>query len=170
MHHPLTPSENCTARQQKEHGLLFRGHCRRYPKAATLVSVLFLLSFQSKIHSSDAFSTSKLAISSDWTRQSLVPLNYVEAPDAMNQLPTLSGSLTDRRLHEFEVKDHKPLGCSVEESLANESDGARYVFVAEVKKGGNAHKAGIRAGDVIVQLSGTFDEVVDVAGLGIEKM
>ena len=44
------------------------------------------------------------------------------------------------------------------------------MFVADVVKGGNADKIGLRVGDVIVQLSGTFDEVVDVAGLGIEKM
>lgn len=36
--------------------------------------------------------------------------------------------------------------------------------------GGNAEKAGLKKGDVIVRLSGTFDEVVDVAGLGIEKI
>lgn len=36
--------------------------------------------------------------------------------------------------------------------------------------GGNAQKAGLKKGDVIVRLSGTFDEVVDVAGLGIEKI
>lgn len=73
-------------------------------------------------------------------------------------------------MHEFTLKEHKPLGCSVEESLANESDNAKYVFVAEVTKGGHAARAGLREGDVIVQLSGTFDDVVDVAGLGIDKM
>jgi len=39
-----------------------------------------------------------------------------------------------------------------------------------VYAGGNAERAGINAGDVIVRLSGTFDEVVDVAGLGIDKI
>ena len=37
-------------------------------------------------------------------------------------------------------------------------------------EGGNAQKAGIKKGDVIVRLSGTFDEVVNVAGLGIDKI
>jgi len=68
------------------------------------------------------------------------------------------------------LEDHKPLGCSVEESLADEEDGANYVFVSEVVAGGNAQKAGLKTGDVIVRLSGTFDEVVNVAGLGIEKI
>ena len=85
-------------------------------------------------------------------------------------LPTLKGSLLGSKVHEYTLKEHKPLGCSVEESLANEPDNAKYVFVAEVVKGGNAARAGLREGDVIVQLSGTFDEVVDVAGLGIDKM
>ena len=78
--------------------------------------------------------------------------------------------MTDHRLHEFTLKNHKPLGCAVEESLADEPDGARHVFVAEVTEGGHAHRAGLRAGDVIVQLSGTFEEVCDVAGLGLERM
>lgn len=73
-------------------------------------------------------------------------------------------------LLEYELADHKPLGCSVEESLADEPDGSKYVFVAEVTHAGNAAKAGLKEGDVIVQLSGTFNEVVDVTGLGIEKI
>ena len=87
-----------------------------------------------------------------------------------NQLPTFKGSLAGSKLHEYILREHKPLGCSVEESLANEPDNAKYVFVADVAKGGYAARAGLREGDVIVQLSGTFDEVVDVAGLGIDKM
>ena len=56
------------------------------------------------------------------------------------------------------------IGCK------DEPNNAKYVFVAEVNNGGNAYKAGIKVGDVIVQLSGTFDGVVDVTGLGIEQM
>ena len=43
-------------------------------------------------------------------------------------------------------------------------------YHGQVVEGGNAQKAGIKKGDVIVRLSGTFDEVVDVAGLGIDKI
>ena len=85
-------------------------------------------------------------------------------------IPKLTGALEKCTLQTFELKSHKPLGCHVEESLAEEPNNAKYVFVAEVNNGGNAYKAGIKVGDVIVQLSGTFDEVVDVTGLGIEKM
>lgn len=82
----------------------------------------------------------------------------------------LTGSLEKSILLEFELSEHKPLGCSVEESLADEPDGSKYVFVAELTHAGNAVKAGLKEGDVIVQLSGTFDELVDVTGLGIDKM
>ena len=88
----------------------------------------------------------------------------------INGLPKLTGALEKSTLQTFELTSHKPLGCHVEESLADEPNNAKYVFVAEVNNGGNAYKAGIKVGDVIVQLSGTFDEVVDVTGLGIEKM
>ncbi|KAL7537846.1 hypothetical protein ACHAXR_008116 [Thalassiosira sp. AJA248-18] len=153
--------------------------------ALASASVLLILSLQTQIQISYAFSTSNMLTNADRTRhsrQSLLPLNsevqtptFVDASaeddnDAAKGLPELTGALAGSRLHEFELKEHKPLGCSVEESLANEPDEAKYVFVAEVTKGGNAEKAGIRAGDVIVQLSGTFYDVVDVAGLGIEKI
>lgn len=158
------------------------GHWRS-STAALAPTLLCLLSLQTQIRSSYGFTASTLTSSlvRDKTRhpqQSLLPLNsqvqtpnFVEAPtDDGHELPKLTGSLANSRLQEFDLKEHKPLGCSVEESLADEEDGAKYVFVAEVAKGGNAAKAGIKVGDVIVQLSGTFDEVVGVAGLGIDKI
>mmetsp|Transcript_9625 Transcript_9625/g.15933 ORF Transcript_9625/g.15933 Transcript_9625/m.15933 type:complete len:290 (+) Transcript_9625:101-970(+) len=87
-----------------------------------------------------------------------------------NGRPNLTGSLFQARWLEFALTEHKPLGCSVEESLASEPDGATYVFISEVVDGGNAQNAGLKKGDVIVRLSGTFDEVVDVTGLGIDKI
>jgi hypothetical protein len=50
----------------------------------------------------------------------------------MNGRPNLTGSLSTATWLEFALTDHKPLGCSVEESLASEPDGASYVFVSEV--------------------------------------
>jgi len=157
------------------------GH-RRLSTAA-LASTLFLLSLQTQIRISDGFAISSIvtqSLATDKTRHSLhhiLPLNsevqtpnFTEALTKDDELPKLTGSLTDRRVHEFSMKEHKPLGCFVEESLADEPDGTKYVFVADVTKGGNAARAGIEIGDVIVQLSGTFDEVVDVAGLGIDKI
>lgn len=71
---------------------------------------------------------------------------------------------------EFLLLEHKPLGCTAEESLAVEEDGTKHVFISKVVEGGNADKAGIMAGDVVVGVTGTFDDVVNVAGLGIEKV
>ena len=50
-----------------------------------------------------------------------------------NGRPNLTGSLFQARWLEFALTEHKPLGCSVEESLASEPDGATYVFVSEVR-------------------------------------
>lgn len=48
-------------------------------------------------------------------------------------IPNLTGALENCELHEFILTDHKPLGCSVEESLASEPDGTHFVFVSEVR-------------------------------------
>ena len=68
----------------------------------------------------------------------------------------------------FELKHHKPLGCTAEQSLVEEEDGSKHVFVSRVKAGGNAHGAGMREGDVVIGATGSFDDVVIVAGLGLE--
>lgn len=159
---------------------------RRSFAAEAMALVLLFLPFQMHMQCANGFSTpisAKLVGGSLRSLRSLGSLNsevqtsfFVHAADdddddgAANSLPKLTGSLEKAFLKEFELKEHKPLGCSVEESLASEPDGAKHVFVAEVNDGGNAAKAGIRKGDVIVQLSGTFDEVLDVSGLGIERM
>mmetsp|Transcript_9686 Transcript_9686/g.22025 ORF Transcript_9686/g.22025 Transcript_9686/m.22025 type:complete len:266 (+) Transcript_9686:137-934(+) len=90
--------------------------------------------------------------------------------DVVNGIPTLAGALEGCRRMQIDLTEHKPLGCSVEESLAEEPNGEKYVFVVDVVEGGNAQKAGIKVGDVIVQITGTFDECVDVSGLGIERV
>eukprot|EP00580_Thalassiosira_gravida_P001272 CAMPEP_0201604166 /NCGR_PEP_ID=MMETSP0492-20130828/4389_1 /ASSEMBLY_ACC=CAM_ASM_000837 /TAXON_ID=420259 /ORGANISM="Thalassiosira gravida, Strain GMp14c1" /LENGTH=313 /DNA_ID=CAMNT_0048068131 /DNA_START=102 /DNA_END=1043 /DNA_ORIENTATION=- len=162
--------------------------------AHALASTLLLLTSQTQIQYSYGFSTTTRAAiilnpRTHHCRQSLIPLNsevhtsfFVDSAEDENddasttnananeKLPQLEGSLKSSFLLEFELVEHKPLGCSVEESLANEEDGSKYVFVAEVNNGGNAAKAGLKKGDVIVQLSGTFSEVTDVTGLGIEKI
>ena len=56
-----------------------------------------------------------------------------ESDDSNTGRPNLTGSLFQARWIEFALTDHKPLGCSVEESLASELDGSNYVFVSEVR-------------------------------------
>ena len=136
---------------------------------ATALS-LFLLSCQNHVHIRpvQSFSFVILGVPRHSRILHLRPLNSeVEISSGC-----LEGSLSGSILHEYTLTNHKPLGCSVEESLAKDdiNDKAKYVFVSEVNKGSNADKVGIRVGDVIVQLSGTFDEVVDVSGLGIERV
>lgn len=134
----------------------------KFSTTTTTALLLFLLSWQSHIHIRSAQSFSFAG-----PRHSRLhrPLN------SEVQTSSLEGSLSGSILHEYILTNHKPLGCSVEESLAKEEEKDKnYVFVSDVNKGGNADKVGIRVGDVIVKLSGTFDEIVDVSGLGIERV
>ncbi len=79
---------------------------------------------------------------------------------------------------EVVLSEHKPLGCTVEESLAsaviesgdNTQTKLDYVFLSAVKPGGNADKAGLLVGDVVVGVTGIFGELENVAGLGIDKV
>ncbi|KAL7553473.1 hypothetical protein ACHAWF_016780 [Thalassiosira exigua] len=158
-------------------------HWRSSAAGATIL--LLSLSLNAQVRTSGGFSTSSRSAARPGAarpslqhfptlRSEVQSPNFVDVladdDDDDDGLPELTGSLAGCTVHEYELKEHKPLGCSVEESMASELDGAKYVFVAEVNSGGNAIKVGLREGDVIVQLSGTFDEVVDVAGLGIEKI
>lgn len=67
---------------------------------------------------------------------------------------------------DMKVLPHRPLGCTVEESLA----GGGHVFVSKVVEGGYAEQAGIQVGDVIVGVTGIFGDFQDVRGLGIDEM
>ena len=64
--------------------------------------------------------------------QTFSSIDSEESDEANNGRPNLQGCLANARWIEFALTDHKPLGCSVEESLASEPDGANYVFVSEV--------------------------------------
>lgn len=81
-----------------------------------------------------------------------------------------AASFEDAEELEFLLLEHKPLGCTAEESLSVEEDGMKHVFISKVIEGGNAEKAGILVGDVVIGVTGTFDDIVNVAGLGIEKV
>lgn len=65
------------------------------------------------------------------------------------------------------MKDHRPLGCTVEESLNEEDD---YVFISRITEGGNAEKAGVQVGDVVVGVTGLFGELTIVMDSGVDKM
>jgi hypothetical protein len=67
----------------------------------------------------------------------------------------------------FELKEHSPLGCTVEESLNEEDD---FVFISKITQGGCAAKIGLKLGDVIVGVTGLFGELTLVMDSGVEKM
>jgi hypothetical protein len=75
------------------------------------------------------------------------------------------------QLLSFALENFKPLGCTVEESLVVEQGGSKTVFVSNVLEDGNARKAGIKVGDVIVAVSGNFrDDIVEVIGASLERV
>jgi hypothetical protein len=67
---------------------------------------------------------------------------------------------------EFVLSPHRPLGCTVEESLAD----ARHIFVTKVAEAGFSGRAGLLPGDVIVGVTDLFGALTDVTGLGIDKV
>jgi len=76
----------------------------------------------------------------------------------------------EERFLTFTMEEHKPLGCTAEESLVPATDGATHVFISKVTEGGNADMVGIEVGDVIVGVSGSFDDVVVVVGSGLNEV
>lgn len=77
-------------------------------------------------------------------------------------------------LLEFALSPHRPLGCTVEESLVSEIDKTKrnqhYVFVSKVTPGGFAEQAGLQVGDVVVGVSGIFGQLEDVQYSGIDRV
>jgi hypothetical protein len=67
---------------------------------------------------------------------------------------------------DFSLLPHRPMGCTVEESLAD----ARLIFVTKVTVAGYAEQAGLCAGDVFVGVTNLFGDLTDVTGLGIDKV
>lgn len=72
-------------------------------------------------------------------------------------------------LVQFELPDHKPLGCTVEETVVHECN---HVFVSKLVPGGFASQAGLQAGDVLLATNGMFgdDDVTIVVNSGVDKM
>jgi C-terminal processing protease CtpA/Prc len=71
------------------------------------------------------------------------------------------------QFYTFEMPQHRPLGCTVEESMDALEN---YVFVSKVIPGGFADHAGIQLGDVIVAVTGLFEDMTTVLESGVEKL
>jgi len=78
------------------------------------------------------------------------------------------------------LKKHKPLGCIVEESLVSAIFGEenvigktsnKPVFISQMKKDSFADQAGLAVGDVIMMVSGVFNnDFEDVYGAGLDRV
>ena len=108
----------------------------------------------------------------------------------------MDGLYPDGELVTLVIKDHRPLGCTVEESLATPTksddessktknivkindddddevvslDDAPAVFVSKVVEGGHAEQAGMEVGDVVIGVTGLFGNVMAVSGFDIERV
>ena len=104
-----------------------------------------------------------------------------ENDDTLNQIilhkfetyyPT-SATKPPQQLLTFCLQEYKPLGLTAEESLARKdvtSGSYHHVFVSKIIPNGNADKAGIQVGDVIVGISGLFGSTECVVGESLEKV
>ncbi|CAJ1947651.1 unnamed protein product [Cylindrotheca closterium] len=74
-------------------------------------------------------------------------------------------------LVQYELSEHKPLGCTVEETVVQECN---YVFISKLVPGGFAAQAGLQVGDVLVATNGMFgnddDELSIVVNSGVDQI
>ena len=77
----------------------------------------------------------------------------IEEKFATRIATSASSSSSSLQIMTLTIPDHQPMGCTVEESLDVNDE---YVFVSRVSEGGNAEKAGLQVGDVIVAVTGPF--------------
>lgn len=104
-------------------------------------------------------------------------------------LSKVSKHFKSNLLYTYTLTNHKPLGCTAEESLyqggddtIDDNDNAqidfsnedgsntKFVFISKLVPGGYAASVGLEVGDLIVGLSGTFDELEDVFGEGLDQV
>ena len=76
--------------------------------------------------------------------------------------------LQDAEILELTMLEHRPLGCTVEESLGKLY--GKVVFCTKVTPGGFAEQAGVQPGDVFVGVSGMFGDLEDVTEAGIDRV
>lgn len=74
----------------------------------------------------------------------------------------------DATVLEFTLEEHKPMGLTIEESLAHPME--KHIFVTKLVEDGFAKAAGLQVGDVLLSVPGIFGDATDVVGLGIEQV
>jgi len=109
------------------------------------------------------------AFGSGWMRPrkivssgAFVSLKQSSSSSEQQQIDSSSSSLLDQdgvTFHTLVLPEHRPLGCTVEESLGTET----AVFCTSLQPSGNAAAAGLQVGDVIVGITGLFGTVEDIS-------
>lgn len=102
-----------------------------------------------------AISMSSSSFSEDSAAPEPTKAFAIEDSPLLKQIGTTSISLT--------LKQHRPMGCTVEQSLADED----ILLVSSLVEGGHAATAGLRVGDVVVGITGTFGTIVGTEGMPI---
>lgn len=69
----------------------------------------------------------------------------------------------------MKLEEHRPLGCTVEESVDTINDPS-VVFISKIVEGGHAEKAGLEVGDVLIGVSGFFGDMTPVWQSGVEMI
>jgi hypothetical protein len=131
--------------------LPFRIIANAYDSSPTSVSLLFA---GSRLTEEDSITPAELSINSTLDSSTLSTI-----PNTIDVL----------------LKDHKPLGCTIEESQVPSPDlfGADYlpIIISKLVAGGNAENAGLQVGDVITGVSAVFGEgIQDVSSLGLYRL
>ena len=124
-------------------------------------SSAFLSTRHSKISLSNALPTSSFHV----LRASVE--KDVEDEQENPAVEPLLDEFPDAAFLTFTMANHRPLGCTVEESLDPNDN---YVFISKIVPDGNAEKAGIQVGDVIAGVTGLFRELTPALNLWVDKM
>ena len=96
-------------------------------------------------HGRDASTTTVL-----WESSSSSSSSSVETTDAIRD--ELLELYPEAVLHTFNLTQHRPLGCTVEESLGE----GKYVFISKVREDSFGAQGGLQVGDVILACSNVF--------------
>lgn len=109
------------------------------------------------------FSNSRIVLSSSSSSDS----SSTSSSNTLYNVQELFPNDSDVIINEYILSPHRPLGCTVEESLAN----SQMVFISKIVDGGYADQAGIQVGDVLLGVTSLFgNDVSSVIGLGVEKV
>lgn len=103
-----------------------------------------------------------IAPPSGYFRHEVLFAEETASSDTLNAKDVLAGA----EMVDFVLKPHRPMGLTIEESLADN----QLVLVTKVVAGGNAAKAGLQVGDVLVEITGLFGDLINIVGVEVDKM